>query len=114
MLNANDILSVNDTQVKELEIPEWGGTVYIKTMTGAERDRFEMDCAQLASGNYPKLFRARFACTILCDENGKRLFKDGDAEKLANKAGSALDKILEEGMAFNAVSDEDVKELEKN
>jgi hypothetical protein len=38
MLSKKDILDVQDIQKVEVPVPEWGGVVYVKAMTGVERE----------------------------------------------------------------------------
>ena len=40
LLNKEQIQSVSDLETQDVEVPEWGGTVRLKSLTGAERDRF--------------------------------------------------------------------------
>ena len=41
VLSRDEILAADDIQIELLEVPEWGGSIFVKGMTGAERDRFE-------------------------------------------------------------------------
>ena len=41
ILKRDEILQAADIQVLLVSVPEWGGDVYVKGMTGAERDKFE-------------------------------------------------------------------------
>jgi len=114
-LTRDLILEADDLPTKEIDIPEWGGKAHIRIMTGAERDRFEMEASKLQQGIAPKVsFRARFAATILCDKDGKRIFDDRDIAALSRKSGAVLDRVLAEGMEHNKVREEDVEELAKN
>jgi len=114
MLNRESILQTNDLPSELVSVPEWGGEVYVRTLTGTERDAFE----QALSGkkNKPNLdnVRARFAVLTICDENGKRLFSDGDVKALGEKSASALDRVFEVASRLNGFSSEDAEELAKN
>ncbi len=55
-LSKDAILAAKDTKLSgEISVPEWGGSVYVKTLTGTERDAFEDAYAQ----NKMKAFRCR-------------------------------------------------------
>jgi len=41
LLTRDAILEAQDLQHEEVYIPEWGGSVRVRTLTGAERDAFE-------------------------------------------------------------------------
>lgn len=116
-LTAKQILEMDDRPTKEVEVPEWGGSVFIRTMSGDERDTFEAEMVAQQGGANPskiKGIRARFVTRVLVDENGERLFKDSQADQLGKKSAAALDRIFSEASAFNRLSGEDVEELAGN
>src|SRR5262249_54462608 len=41
-LSKDDILKAADNEPEEVDVPEWGGTVLVRGMTGRERDAFEV------------------------------------------------------------------------
>jgi len=113
-LSAQDILSCDDSMAQKINIPEWGGDVYIRTMSGSERDSWELHAeAQLDKTNSVNV-RAKLASLTLCDEKGKRLFSDNQLAALGKKSGKALDRVYSASLKLNKVTDADIKELEKN
>ena len=40
-LSRDDILKAEDLTTEEVDVPEWGGTVLVRGLTGRERDEFE-------------------------------------------------------------------------
>lgn len=113
MLNKSDILNATDLNVRELSVPEWNGTVFIRVMTGAERDAFEAGTNNNGKANLRDI-RARFAAIVLCDETGARIFSDADVAALTGKSAAALDRIFDAGMALNRMTADAVDALEKN
>ena len=114
-LNAETILKADDSgKPEKVDVPEWGGFVYVRVMSGVERDRWEllitkgMDKASTAN------IRASLASFVCCDESGKRLFTDNQASNLGIKSSVALDRIFEVAQRVNCLKDEDIKELEGN
>lgn len=118
ILSAADILKVDDKRLEMVEVPEWAGTVYIRTMTAAERDAFEQEFVDLRQGKTKAgtvaNVRAKFAARILCDANGVRLFEDKDIAELGRKSAAALDRVFDAGMRLNGFSKQDVEELAGN
>ena len=116
ILNKTEILNVNDIVVKEVQIPEWGedATVYVKGMTGAERDKFESSLVVLR-GKSQTLnmanIRAKLASLTICDENGKRLFSEQDVQVLSQKSASALQRVFVVAQKLSRIGDEDIEEL---
>lgn len=112
ILSKKEILEFNDLKQEKLSVPEWGGDVFIRIMTGIERDKFEEWAA--SSGKSLQGIRARIASMCLVDETGKNLFDEGDIEALGKKSAAALERVVAAAQKLNAVSEEDVKELAKN
>lgn len=116
-LNAQQILEAQDIKVEKLYIPEWGGEVFVKTLTGAERDQLESELIQFSpNGNVQKMkldkIRTLLAFLSLCDETGTRLYTDeADREKLSNKSASALDRIATKAQKLAGMSQADITAL---
>lgn len=113
-LSREDILSTGSVKVEKIAIPEWGGDVFIRVMSSAERDAFEAASLERKGASKMANIRARLAAIVLSDESGKRLFADADAPALGAKLASALDRVFEAASKLNRLSKEDVEELEKN
>lgn len=112
-LDAAGILAAQDTLTDEITVPEWGGRVFIRSMTGTERDTWEVYAQGQMSAKVVTI-RARLAAICLCDASGKRLFTDADTAKLAEKSGSALDRVYEAAVRLNGLSVDEVEKIEKN
>ena len=112
-LTKAKILEAQDLPREELDIPEWGGSVWVRTMTGCERDAWEQS---IVSGGKTDLtnIRARMAVKVVVDEKGERLFDDAEAKQLGRKSAPALDRIFAVAQRLNGLSSADVDELEKN
>lgn len=108
-LDRNAILAAHDVRTQSVDIPEWGGSAFVRVLTGAERDSMEAEISA-NKGKVGANFRARFTSLILCDENGVRLFSEKDAVALASKSGLAMDRVIKAGMLLNQL---DAGEVEK-
>lgn len=117
ILNREQILQAQDLKQEVVSVPEWGGDVIVRTLTGAERDQFEADMIQsngkVAGENLYNL-RARLSSLCLVDESGRRLFSDDDVKLLGAKSAHALQRVFEQAMKLNALSEGDVEELAGN
>jgi len=114
VLTREAILGADDLPVEDVAVPEWGGTVRIRTMTGTERDAFES--ALIGTGGKDKSanlrnLRARFASLVIVDDDNSRMFDERDIKELGKKSASALDRVLTAGQRLNGLSREDVDEL---
>ena len=116
-LSREMILAAEDLPMERVEVPEWGGFVYIRTLTGKERDKYEDGC--FVGKGRKRVYtlrdtRARLAVLAVCDETGRRLFTDTDIDRLGGRSAAALDRVFEVAQRLSGVSDEDVEDLAKN
>lgn len=116
-LTRDQILEVQDLQYEDVAVPEWGGTVRVRGLTGTERDAFEASVVQQqgkkTSYNLTNL-RARLVSLSVVDEAGKRLFSDRDVQALGRKSAAALARVYEVASRLSGISDSDMEELAKN
>lgn len=113
VLNKSAILSADDLKKEAIKVPEWGGSVYIRAMTGEERDAFDVSFAQ-GNKDFKTCFRARLSASCICDESGVLLFAESDIAELAKKSAAALDRIAARCTKINAITKDDIEDLEKN
>jgi hypothetical protein len=113
MLTKDQILKADDIKTEKVEVPEWGGDVHIKTMTGTERDAFEQSIISGQKTNLANI-RAKLCARVIRDGNGKRLFTDADVAALGKKSAKALDRIFAKAQTLNGITAEDVEGLAKN
>lgn len=107
-LSKAAILAADDTKLSgPIAVPEWGGDVRCKTLTGTERDAFE----EAYSQNKMKAFRCRFLVLTLCDDKGCRLFEDADIDALGKKSSVVINRLFEESWKHNAFTTEAVEAL---
>lgn len=113
-LSRDAILTADDFTFEDVEVPEWGGTVRLRTLAGSERDKFE--ASVYGDGKKAKLddFRARLSAMVMVDENGDRLFSDSEVKQLAKKSAAALSRVFDAALRMNGISDGDVEELAGN
>lgn len=117
MLTRDEILRLADIKVEKVEVPQWSGNVYVKMMTGRERDEFDQFVYDTRDDDKKinlHQTRAKLCVLTICDESGKRLFDDGDMVAIGNKSASALERIVAAARKLNALDGESVESLEKN
>lgn len=117
LLSKDQIFGADDLKTVDVSVPEWGGDVRVRTLTGAERDQYEADSIRTSKGkrevNLSNL-RARLVAMCAVDEAGQPLFERGDVLKLGQKSAAALERVFEAAATLNGMSDEDVEELAGN
>lgn len=114
ILNKEDILKASDFKSVEVEIKEWGGSVFVRTMSGFERDEFEASVIGKNGSVNHKNIRAKLLVRCICDESGKLLFSEHDITTLGQKSSKAIDRLFSIAQALNGIGDKEVEELLKN
>ena len=117
LLGRDDILQAQDLLFEDVAVPEWGGEVRVRTLTGAERDRFEESVIKRNGKNVDvilKNMRARLVALTLIDRKGESLFSEKDIQALGGKSGAALQRVFEVAQRLNGLSNDDVEELAAN
>ena len=112
-LNRDAVLAADDMQVMRVYVPEWSGFVYVRQLSGAERDKFE-GVIRASRNRAGFSVRATFAAEVICDKDGHRLFSQDDVTALAAKSAKALDVIADAAAAFNGLGASDQEALRKN
>lgn len=113
-LTRDDILNASDLKTEKIEVPEWGGHVYIRGLTGAERDAFESGMVSMRGRHRDvnlENIRARLVALVTVDEDGKRIFADKDIALLGSKSATALDRVFSAARRLSGLTEEDVNEL---
>lgn len=121
LLSKTAIFAAQDLRTVDVSVPEWGGEVRVKTLTGSERDQFEADSVKVSTGRKGQTqqtvsanIRARLVAMCAVDEQGQLLFDRADVMKLGQKSAAALERVFDACARLNGMSDEDVAELEGN
>ena len=117
MLDKNSILNSDDLPREEVEVEQWNGSVWVRTLTGSERDEFEASCIKSKgknSGVNMENIRARLCVLTICNETGERLFDARDIQALGKKSAMCLDLIFAVSQKLNGLGVDDVEELAKN
>lgn len=116
LLTKDQILSASDMPTRDVEVPEWGGTVRVRSLTAAERDEFEASVAQAGPDGKSNLknVRARLCMRALVDDAGSQMFSQGDIALLGRKSAKALDRVFDAARELSGMRKEDVEGLAKN
>lgn len=113
MATREEILSLKFETKRKLHVPQWNCDVFIKAMTAAERDMFEVDYRRLKeAGDDPlRNLRARLAAATVCDESGQLLFTQADVDQLGQHPAGALDLIADLAMELSGMQQHDAETL---
>jgi len=117
MLTKEQILQADDLPVEVVDVPEWDGSVRVRTLTGTERDAFEASITKKRGDSVEVNMinlRAKLCAMAMIDDDGNRYFSDADVVELGKKSASVLDRIFTVAQKLNGFGQADIKELAKN
>lgn len=114
LLNKSAILGAVDLKHEDVPVPQWGGTVRVRVMTGLERDEFRAAIAV----DGPSLPVGKFSAALLAatciDQDGSRLFTMEDVEALQAKSAASIDVPAAVAMRLNGLGVKAVDAATKN
>lgn len=114
-LTREQIFAASDLKTEIVDVPEWGGSVIVRTMTGTDRDAFEGTLVTAAEDGKRSAdlsnMRAKLVAMTVVDDNGDRVFSAEDVAAIGQKSASAIDQVFKvaqrlNGMGASAVSEE--------
>lgn len=118
LLSKSDIFGADDRRTEDVYVPEWGGTVRLRGLTGAERDAYEASMLKRdRSGRQVEDLRnarARLIALSAITEDGTPLFDQNDVAALGRRSAAALNRLFDVACRLSGLSEDDVKELEGN
>ncbi len=119
LLTREDILAVEDRPTRDVPVPEWGGVVRVRGLSGKERDEYEVALSGLRPDGRPGRpnlanVRARLLALTIVDAEGHPCFSLDDIEALGAKSAVALERVFDVARSLSGLSDDDVQELAEN
>ena len=127
-LSKQAIIEVNDVKIEFVDVPEWGGEVGIRLMSGAARDKFDAWMMQRVKPINPtddptdpktkrtmdtQGMRSFLLSLTLCDETGALLFAD-DTATLDTKSATVLNKLFDKAQEVNGLTPAAIEQAAKN
>jgi len=97
-LTREMIEKASELKTKVVTVPEWGGDVLIRELTGTERDAYEASLMADKRGGKPKVENLRARLVGRCMVDGatmQRLYSDQEVLVLGNKSAAVLDRLFD-------------------
>ena len=127
-LTKDAILGVKDRELKKVKVPEWGGFVFLRELSGKERFDLQNRMVEIAEAARKKGLkddeelgveivkggaRGELLTRCLCDQDGDLLFKAEDIFRLEEKNNNVIQRLFDLASEMNGMSDDEVNEEEK-
>lgn len=116
MLSIADILKEDDLPAHKVDVPEWGGVVYVATLRADERDAMEALIVEKRDATGIVGISSLVVAYCLCDDKGQRLFANDletAAAKINRRSGAGVQRIFNKCSKINGLSKGDLDDLEK-
>jgi hypothetical protein len=118
MLKKEDILAAQDLKTEVVNVPEWGGDVTVRAMSGTARDAWEssmvlVDDEGKRRPNVDNL-KAKLVALCMVDETGQQMFTLDEVGHLAGKSALALDRVFQVAQRINGLGFAAEAEATKN
>lgn len=118
ILSKADILGASDLATEQVEVPEWGGAVIIRSMTGIQRDAYENSLmAKGADGRYSvdtENMRVKLVLYCAVDEQGNQIFDASELSALAGKNAGIIERLFNAAQNLNGLNKGAVEDAAKN
>ena len=111
-LTADSIFAAEDFNYADVECPEWGGTVRVRSLSGGQRSVITQRIQVKETDELEELL------TVMgvVNEDGARIFTNKDIEALKKKSNAPISRIAKKIMEISGIgnADEAVNEAKKN
>ena len=118
MLTKDQILEANDLRTETVHVPEWGGSVLVRSLTGTDRDAFEASMITVLPDGTRKPnmsnMRAKLVALTVVDEAGSLVFDVSDVDRLARKSAAALECVFVTAQRINGIGVDAQEDIAKN
>ncbi len=112
--DAASILDLPDLTSEEVEVPEWGFRLRVRSLTGTERDAFEASLLQTRGKDREinlRNMRAKLVVQSVRKADDSRVFSDAQVEALGRKNAAALQRVFRVAQRLSGLAEDEVEEL---
>lgn len=119
LLTKAAILTAKDLQTEVVEVPEWGGAVTVRTMTGTDRDAYQVSLLQIDEKTGKRTsdlanMTAKLLALTVVDDAGNPMFALNEIAAIGAKSAAALDRIFSVAQRLNGLGAKEVEAAAKN
>lgn len=108
-LTARQIFSASKNAKLRVDVPEWGGHVFVRAVRQSEFNELVEALGDDDSDLNEKF--AKFVILVTCDEDGERIFTKSQHKNVIELGVPGMMRVMRAGMEFNNLGDDDVDEL---
>ena len=121
MATREEILAFQDVTIEKVHVAVWNIDMHVRSLSAAGKARWEQDAFVDDAKAGVKVSRERMATArerlvelAACNEDGSRIFQDGDAKRIGQKNGEAISVLYDAAAKLSGITKKDLDEIEKN
>jgi hypothetical protein len=105
----DSIFSADDITKELMEVPEWGVTVEIRSMTAAERAKLGEGATQGDKTDVGLMYALTVIATVYDPETGLPVFTENDKEAILSKSGAVIERLATKALGSSGLTDKAVE-----
>ena len=111
-LNAESILAAEDFMFAEVDVPEWGGKVRVRSLSGSQRTMIKKAVENKDTDDLEELITVM----SVVDDDGKRILQRKQIPQLKEKSTAPISRIAQKVMEISGISNPEmaIEEAKKN
>ena len=116
-LSRDAILKASALKTEAVPVPEWGGTVRVRELSGRERDEWEASLTVRRGGQMVQdvaNMRAKLVARSVVGEDGEPLFTQQDVAALGELSAAALERVFDAASRLSALGEKAAEEAAGN
>lgn len=118
LLTRQQIKEKDDLALEKVDVPEWGGHVFIRRLTSLEAGALMVAAGKMQEAKDEAeqgKFHILIAAKTICDESGVAMFDDDEGRQiLSGKSQAAIGRLARASMKLNPLTDKNVDDAVKN
>ncbi len=121
-LTHDDILGAQDRVSEVVTVPEWGGTVTVRALSGTDRDKYQAGFYSFGPSDKGGMrvtavnnqnTMARLVALSVVDADGRRMFTDAEVVALGEKSAIALERVNDVAMRLSGLESQVAEALKE-
>lgn len=107
----DQIRAINDIEVELIEVPQWGVTLEVRSMSGKSRAVLLKEAAQEdGTLDFETLYPAILVACCYDPSTGDAVFESNDREWINEKSAGPVEKLAQAGMRLSGLAKEAIDE----
>ena len=106
------IFSADDITKELVEVPEWGVTVEVRSMTAAERAKLGEGASKGDKTDVGLMYAMTVISTVYDPATGLPVFTDQDKESILSKNGAVIERLATKALGSSGLGEKAVDEAQ--